>query len=305
MAAQASFAAVTFGGNLETEPETVDKCTDAESGRGCLEVTQFIPGRDLVAPFDGVIVRWRARFGPNTEAQTIRIRVIQIVLPNRFKFISSGPLESIPEGAGTYTFAASLPIAAGEQVGLEGESEKGIEVRGHTEVAGADSWVFNPSGLGLDGSTTGTPAISGLGTEATFNVEVEPDCDHDGLGDETQDSDLPPACKPQPQPQPVAAPSNAITLGKPKLNKKKGTAKLPVTIPGPGTLTLTGKGVVNQTTTPTAAGTAKLLVKSKGKKRQKLNSMGSTKVTSTVTYTPTGGASNSVIKKLVLKKLLP
>ena len=100
-------------------------------------------------------------------------------------------------------------------------------------------------------------------------------------------------------------PSNAITLGKPKLNKKKGTAKEPVTVPGPGTLTLTGKGVVKQTKTPTAAGTVNLLVKSKGKQKKKLNNAGKVKVKITVTYTPTGGTPSSQIKSLVLKKLLP
>jgi hypothetical protein len=99
-------------------------------------------------------------------------------------------------------------------------------------------------------------------------------------------------------------PSNVITLGKPKRNKKKGTAKEPVTVPGPGTLTLAGKGVVNQTKTSTAAGTVNLLVKSKGKQKKKLNKAGKVKVKVTVTYTPTGGLPNSQSRKLILKKRL-
>jgi len=99
-------------------------------------------------------------------------------------------------------------------------------------------------------------------------------------------------------------PSNVITLGKPKPNKKKGTAKEPVTVPGPGTLTLTGKGVVTQTKAPTAAATVNLLVKSKGKQKKKLNKAGKVKVKVTVTYTPTGGLPNSQSRKLVLKKRL-
>ena len=87
--------------------------------------------------------------------------------------------------------------------------------------------IFNPEGTALDGSLTGPPDFKNEDLEATFNVEVEPDCDHDGLGDETQDLDTK-ACKPPPP-----LPSNLITLGKPKLKKKKGTAKEPVTVPGP------------------------------------------------------------------------
>jgi hypothetical protein len=219
--------------------------------------------------------------------------------PEEFKIISSGPLETIPAGAGTYTFSASLPIAAGDEVGLESESGKTIKYQ--ATLAGTHSLVFNPSpGMALDGSLTGPPVFKNPGAEATFNVEVEPDCDHDGLGDETQDADLPAACKPAPAP--VPAPSNAFTLGKPKLNKKTGTAKQPVTLPGPGEVTLTGKGVKSSSLGASAAGTVNLPVNPKGKKKRKLNSVGSAKVTVTITFTPTGGAVNSQSKRLVLKK---
>ena len=43
---------------------------------------------------------------------------------------------------------------------------------------------------------------------------------------------------------------------------------MPVTLPGPGTLVLTGKGVVKQTYSPKAAGIVKALVKAKGKKAE-------------------------------------
>ena len=103
---------------------------------------------------------------------------------------------------------------------------------------------------------------------------------------------------------PTGPPSNAIKLGKPKLNKKRGTAKLPVTVPGPGTLALAGKGVGTQTTTPTAPITMNMPVKARGKKLKGLNATGKMKLEVTVTYTPTGGTANTESRKLVLKKLL-
>ncbi len=244
-----------------------------------------------------MIVRWSTRLGAATNAQTIRIRVLHRLSSEEFQFVSSGSLEPIPEGAGTYTFAASLPIAAGDEVGLESESGKQITYQ--AELAETHSVVFSPLGTRPDGSPTGTPVFDNAALEAAFNFEVLADCDHDGLGDETQDADLPPACKP-----PVAAPSNAFSLGKPKLNKKKGTAKEPVTVPGPGTLTLTGKGVVDQTKTSTAAATVNLLVKSKGKQKKKLNKAGKVEVKVTVTFTPTGGTTSSQSRRLVLRKRL-
>lgn len=93
---------------------------------------------------------------------------------------------------------------------------------------------------------------------------------------------------------------------KAKLNRKKGTAILTVSLPGPGTLTLTGKQVVKQKKTRKAAtaGPAKLLIKAKGKARKALNRKGKVKVKATVTFTPATGTAGSQVKTLVLKKTL-
>lgn len=48
----------------------------------------------------------------------------------------------------------------------------------------------------------------------------------------------------------------------------------------------------------------KLLVKSNGKQKRKLNSTGKVKVKITVTYTPTGGAASIQGRGLVLKSTL-
>ncbi len=84
-------------------------------------------------------------------------------------------------------------------------------------------------------------------------------------------------------------PSNEFTLGKPKLNKKKGTAKLPVEVPGAGKLKLSGKSLVNDSAKPKKASTVKLLVKPKGKLKKKLKKRGKAKVKVTVAFTPTQG----------------
>jgi hypothetical protein len=88
-------------------------------------------------------------------------------------------------------------------------------------------------------------------------------------------------------------PSNADTLGAAKRNTHNGTATLSVTVPGPGTLSLTGNGVKTQrpggavaSKAVAAAGTVKLLVKAKGKTRHTLNKTGKAKVKVSVTYTP-------------------
>lgn len=99
-----------------------------------------------------------------------------------------------------------------------------------------------------------------------------------------------------------SAPSNEFTLGKPKRNKKKGTAKLPAEVPGPGTLVLVGKGLKSVTEEVGAAGEVKLPVKPKGKAKGRLEDKGKAKVDPEVTFTPTGGNPNTQDKKFKLIK---
>jgi hypothetical protein len=101
-------------------------------------------------------------------------------------------------------------------------------------------------------------------------------------------------------------PSNVVALGRPALNKKKGTAKLPVAVPGPGTLTIadvkkTKKRVKAKTLTATVAGTLNLPVKPTGSARKVLREKGKLKLRVAVTFTPTGGFAAAVTRKLTLK----
>ena len=104
--------------------------------------------------------------------------------------------------------------------------------------------------------------------------------------------------------------SEKFGLGKLKKNKNKGTAKLTVAVPGPGTVTLGGKGVkaqrprsgerITAAKAVTEAGTVTLPIKAKGRKKQKLSSTGKVKVKVNVTYTPAGGAADTETKPVKL-----
>lgn len=103
-------------------------------------------------------------------------------------------------------------------------------------------------------------------------------------------------------------------VGKPKLNKNQGTARLAVTVPpGRETLTLSGKGVVKQPAGHRGRAssalerrprrrTLELLVKAKGNARKRLNRTGKAKVKVHVTDTVRGGSPESQTKTVKLKK---
>lgn len=101
-------------------------------------------------------------------------------------------------------------------------------------------------------------------------------------------------------------PSNAVVLGKPAFNRKKGTAKLAVTVPGPGTLAIadvksTKKRIKAKTLTAAAAGTLNLPVKPTKSARTTLKNKGKLRLKVAVTFTPTGGFAAAVTRKLTLK----
>ena len=105
-------------------------------------------------------------------------------------------------------------------------------------------------------------------------------------------------------------PSNSFSVGAVKRNKKKGTATINLTLPNPGELTGSGKGVKASSaggaviSKPVGAGQAQLLIKAKGKKKKKLNQKGKAKLSVAISFTPTGGQPNTQLVKVKLKKKL-
>lgn len=100
-------------------------------------------------------------------------------------------------------------------------------------------------------------------------------------------------------------PPNTFTFGKSVLNKKKGSAKLQVTVPGAGTLTIADvkktKKRIKAKTTQTTGGTLYLPVKPTKSARKVLQDKGKLKVKVAVTFTPTGGSAATQTRKLTLK----
>lgn len=101
-------------------------------------------------------------------------------------------------------------------------------------------------------------------------------------------------------------PSNALSLGRLKRNRRKGTATLTVNLPQPsvGTLTLSGKGLKPRTVAITGQGMVKVKIATRGGVRKALRRRGKRRVRLHVTYTPTGttSATQSRTTKLIRKK---
>ena len=96
-------------------------------------------------------------------------------------------------------------------------------------------------------------------------------------------------------------PSSEFSFGKAKVNKKRGSAKLSVTVAGPGELKLAKTASVKgQHERAEQSGKESLTIKPRGKAKQKLKQGGKAKVKAKVTFTPDGGTADTKGKKIKL-----
>ncbi len=98
----------------------------------------------------------------------------------------------------------------------------------------------------------------------------------------------------------VIGPDNEFKFGKLKRNAKKGTAKLFLSLPGPGKITTKSKGVKRINKTFKKGGKAVVLLKPKGKALNQLLDEGSAKVALKITFTPVDGSALTSTRKAKL-----
>jgi hypothetical protein len=152
----------------------------------------------------------------------------------------------------------------------------------------------------------GNPAPPSLATDLDGDPRaVEGDGDCDGRRDIGADEFVPasPFSCPLAAPPAVAPPSNDFSFGKVKKNKRRGTAKLTVEVPGPGDLDLAeGKKVKGAEARAETAGAVRLPIVPRGKAKRRLKRKGKAKVAPAVTFTPDGGEPNTESTQIKLKR---
>ena len=119
--------------------------------------------------------------------------------------ISSGPLESVPADAGTYTFPLNLTINPGDQIAMD--ADKAALIYWRAADPGASSHEFNSP---LDGESTMPPTFTNPDFDHTFNAVLDA--------------------------------TNSFTLGAVTRDKNAGTATVQVQVSNPGQLTGSGSG---------------------------------------------------------------
>jgi hypothetical protein len=133
------------------------------------------------AAIDGVIVSWRIVTGSSSVPHQIALR-----LARGEEGGLVGPRVTLPAAAGTYEYAAQMPVHAGDELGVDLDEVENTALPPvlRSGVSGATSHFWFPRVP--PGESRLYQALES--TELLMNATIEPDADHDGYGDETQDA---------------------------------------------------------------------------------------------------------------------
>jgi len=167
-----------FGSNFQTALGG-----SGSSGFDALYVQRNIEGASTAAPFDGVIVRWRVL---SNHSDDFAIRTVSPTSGSKFSILASSASEHLavepsPPVGRIATFDTRLPIPAGGYVGLATES---LDIPSLRSAPGSSLAKLHD---GADGTVYSEPGTI-TATELAYDADIEPDADHDGYGDVTQDS---------------------------------------------------------------------------------------------------------------------
>jgi len=177
--ASSASAAQTFGSDL-TQPASTTPASC--SGGGCTDlVTAFRTGNThpSTSPISGVVVSFGVKV---SFTGSLTFVLGHADMSGNGVVTSTGPTTN-PAAAGTYSVPARTPVTAGDQLGLT----YGIGGN-HALPSGCGTgpfrYVYTPALV--QGNPPQAQSLHGSCDEL-INATVEPDADHDGYGDETQD----------------------------------------------------------------------------------------------------------------------
>jgi hypothetical protein len=263
------------------------------------------PGAQYAAPSSGVITSWSYQ-SDASDAPTLRLKVGRASagadLSTSAEFAITGQSELENTVLNTLNqFPTRISVEQGDVIGF------------YFQTIGGCADTVTPSGY-FDHFVNFVDVQPG--PPQTFNREVrhfdvsallEPDADHDGFGDESQDKCVGTA-------GPYNGCPNTLTIDSAKQKDKKPKIKVTTTVPGAGTLAAgsandaslaasagTSLKAVSQTITSTTRQKLTLTLKLSKSAKKKLASKGKLKAKVKVVYTPTGGPAGSQTRKVKLK----
>jgi hypothetical protein len=179
----AALIAVPAGaGAATTVGQTIDPSSSACS-QNLTWLQSESPNNQFVVPFDGVITSWSHLGGtfppPQIKLKVGRVDAASLTITGESAF-------QTPQAATLNTFPTQISARAGEVIGFYHVGNNFADCAATGQTGYTD--VFTPGDI-LPGAT-GSPITPEPGGHLDVAAVLEPDCDKDGLGDETQDADI-------------------------------------------------------------------------------------------------------------------
>ena len=177
LSAAAVAAALTIA--APASASTIGSTTIAEPGNCGADLVAWESDAAYTAPADGIIATMSTN--TSTAGKHFTFKIMRSAAGGATVVASSGP---ITEVAGINTVTLNVPVKAGDMLGFYSSDGADCAV---SASGGGNVSVKSSAGGDPPVGATVVPEASGpaqLALSATF----EPDADHDGFGDETQDS---------------------------------------------------------------------------------------------------------------------
>jgi hypothetical protein len=155
--------------------------------------------REYTVPSDGVITRWNFEASPVApQRPSLKFKVARPAGGTNFTVIGESAVVA-PVTGPVSTFSVQISVKRGDVIGfsvyINGYCDR--PQPGYTELmAPGDVFPINTTAFSDTAEGYREPA-SGQNRQMDLSAALEPDCDKDGLGDETQDQSLGgcPTCK--------------------------------------------------------------------------------------------------------------
>jgi hypothetical protein len=264
------------------------------------------PGNSYAAPTDGVITRWSYQSVAD-PTPPLKLKILRPAGGDDFTTVGDSQLETVMPTA-LNTFPTRIAVKAGDLLG-EFYSDTTFSFTRFIAGFGTEEISGTPGDPGLD-PPPGTTVTYSPNTEIQIDVAavLEPDADHDGFGDETQDKCVGTAGTFNGCPSTVA-------INSAKQKGKKPKVKVTATVPGAGTLkagsandaslvsasSSTSLKAVSQRITSTSKQQVTLTLTLRKSAKKKLAEKGKLKTRVKVVYTPAGGPPASQTAKVKLR----
>jgi RTX calcium-binding nonapeptide repeat (4 copies) len=203
LVATALMVAPTGAGAATTIGETFTPPTACLSDTTWLQSTSL--GGKYAAPSDGVLTSW-SFLAPPSNLPTLKFKVARPAGMNSFTIIGDGGMVETPLASQLNTYPIRIPVQANDIIGFYSPTG-GRHCRGM-----ALDYALHRTGGDKPVSNTPITFLPEAALQIDVSAQLELDCDKDGLGDETQDTNLS-SCAPGTIPPPAPGTAMATCRG--------------------------------------------------------------------------------------------